>query len=70
MRSHGFRKFWNTIMIKARVESNTRHALAGHRAVRGLDINYDRTPDSEEYVKAIPLLTIDPNQRLEQENYD
>jgi hypothetical protein len=38
MRSHGFRKFWNTIMIKARVESNTRHALAGHRAVRGLDM--------------------------------
>jgi integrase len=73
MRSHGFRKFYNTMMIKAKVDFNTRHALVGHKSIRGLDINYDRTPDIdrlEEYLRAIPFLTIDPNQRIEQENQD
>ena len=55
-------------MIKAKVEFNARHALIGHRSVRGLDITYDKTEDPDrlgEYVKTIPLLTIDPKQRLQ-----
>lgn len=68
MRSHGFRKFFITQMIKAKVDYNTREFLVGHKVARGLDYNYDRTSVEdrlEEWRKAIPLLTIDPSQRLQ-----
>jgi integrase len=71
MRSHGFRKFFFTAMKKAKIQDDDIHALVGHRAIRGLNINYDRTPNNDrllEYVKSIPFLTINPKQRLEQEN--
>gem|GEM_PF-5927101 len=45
--------------------------LVGHKHSRGLDIHYDGTIEEDrltEYVKAIPFLTIDPTQRLKQEN--
>jgi uncharacterized protein (UPF0262 family) len=43
----------------------------GHKHSRGLNIHYDRTTEEDRltgYVKAIPFLTIDPTQRLKQEN--
>lgn len=73
MRSHGLRKFAITQMKLARVDFNDREYLVGHRHSRGLEIHYDRTTEEDrltEYVKAIPLLTIDPSQRLKQENQD
>ena len=73
MRSHGFRKFAITQMKKAKVDFSDREYLVGHRASLGLDFNYDRTSIEdrfEEWSKAIPLLTIDPSRRLEQENHD
>jgi integrase len=73
MRSHGFRKFAITQMKKAQVDFSDREYLVGHRASLGLDYNYDRTSVDDrlkEWSKAISLLTIDPNQRLEQENQE
>lgn len=67
MRTHGFRKFAISQMIKAKVDYNTREYLAGHRQSRGLDVNYDRTSEEDrlqEYLKAIDLLTINPENRL------
>ncbi len=66
-RSHGFRKFAITQMIKSKIDYGTREYLVGHRVSRGLDVNYDRTTEEDrlaEYIKAIPLLTIDPNVTL------
>jgi len=60
-------------MKKAEIDFSDRHALLGHKSNVSNDLNYDRTEDKDRllaYVKAIPLLTIDPNQRLEQENQD
>jgi integrase len=71
MRSHGFRKFALTRMKKAGIDFSDRHALLGHKSNISNDLNYDRTEYSDRllaYVKAIPLLTINPNQRLVQEN--
>ena len=61
------------MMIKSGVDYNAREYLIGHRHSRSLDIHYDRTSEEDrlaEYVGAIPLLTIDPTQRLKQENHD
>ena len=67
MMSHGFRKFAITQMIKAKVDYQAREYLVGHRHSRGLDVNYDRTSDEDrlnEYLKAMDLLTISPENRL------
>lgn len=67
MESHGFRKFANTQMIKAGVDYNTKEYLLGHRKNLGLDTSYDRTPEEDrlqEYLKAMDLLTISPENRL------
>lgn len=67
MKSHGFRKFAITQMKLARADYNDREFLVGHKVSRGLDISYDRTNEEDrllEYVKAIDLLTISPENRL------
>jgi integrase len=67
MRSHGFRKFTITQMKKAQLDFSDREYLVGHKGSRGLDVNYDRTSESDrlqEYLKAIDLLTISPENRL------
>jgi hypothetical protein len=67
MESHGFRKFANTQMIKAGVNYNAKEYLLGHRKNLGLDTSYDRTPEEDrlqEYLKAMDLLTISPENRL------
>jgi len=66
-RTHGFRKFAITQMIKAKLDFSTREFLVGHRVSRGLDVNYDRTTEEDrlsEYLKAVDLLTINPENRL------
>ena len=73
MRSHEFRKFAITQMIKAKLDFSTREFLVGHRYSRGLDVNYDRTSEEDrlqEYLKAIDLLTISPENRLRKEIQD
>jgi integrase len=67
MASHGFRKFCITQMVKARLEYNIREFLVGHRRTTGLDRHYDRTSEEDrlrEYMKAMDLLTISPENRL------
>lgn len=73
MRSHGFRKFAITMMKKAKVDYSDREFLVGHRYSRGLDVNYDRTNEEDriqEYLKAVELLTISPENRLRREVQD
>lgn len=70
--SHGYRKFAITMMNKAGVKDTHRRYLTGHAQV-GQDASYVLPTEEEllaEYVKAIPLLTIDDKQRIEQENND
>lgn len=70
MRTHGFRKFAITQMIKAKVDYNTREYLVGHKRTRGMDEYYDRSSEDdrfEEYLKAVDLLTITEEMRLRHE---
>ncbi|MGH9926598.1 MAG: site-specific integrase, partial [Nitrososphaeraceae archaeon] len=71
-RSHGFRKFAITQMIKAKLDYTTREYLVGHRISRGLGVNYDRTTEEDrlqEYLKAVDLLTINSENRLKRKIY-
>jgi hypothetical protein len=67
MESHGLRKFCITQMKNAKVDFNDREYLVDHKHSRGLDVNYDRTTEEDrlqEYLKAMDLLTISPENRL------
>lgn len=67
MRSHGFRKFFITQCDKANINFTVREYISGHH-LPNMDSSYIRTTEEDrltEYVKAIPLLTIDPTQRLQ-----
>jgi integrase len=67
MPSHGFRKFAITMMNKAGVKDTHRRYLSGHAQV-GEDDHYVLPSEEDlltEYIKAIPLLTIDPKARLQ-----
>ncbi len=67
MRSHGFRKFFITQCDKAHMPFTVREFISGHR-LPNQDASYVLRTEEEtlaEYVKAIPLLTIDPTQRLQ-----
>jgi integrase len=69
MRSHGFRKFFITQCDKANINFTVREYLSGHK-LPNMDANYIRTTEEDrlaEYVKAIPLLTIHSESRLEQQ---
>ena len=66
MRTHGFRKFYANQCSRAHIDYPTREYLIGHR-LPGQEPSCNRMTEEDrlsEYVKAIPLLTIDPNQRL------
>jgi type I site-specific restriction endonuclease len=72
MRSHGFRKFFITQCDKAHVSYTVREYISGHK-LPNMDASYIRTTEEDrlaDYVKAIPLLTIDPTQRLEKKVQD
>lgn len=67
MMSHGFRKFFVTCCKKANVNFSDREFFVGHSGYRGLDVNYDRTNESDrlqEYLKAVDLLTINEENKL------
>ena len=69
MRSHGFRKFVITTMVKAGVKDTHRRYLTNHAQV-GQDASYVLPTEDkilDEYIKAIPLLTIHSETRLEQQ---
>ncbi|WP_415283572.1 hypothetical protein [Candidatus Nitrososphaera sp. FF02] len=64
MLTHGFRKFCNTTMVKAKVYPIVKERLLGHTT--GLEKSYLRPSDEDmlaEYMKAEPLLTIEPTAR-------
>ena len=62
MLAHGFRKFFNTQLVTARINPLIKELLMGHLHV-GLESSYYRPQEEDiqtEYEKAIDLLTIDP----------
>lgn len=73
MSCHGIRKFTITQMKKAKLDFSDREFLVGHKQSRGLDVNYDRTTEEDrlaEYLKAVDLLTISPENRLRKQLQD
>lgn len=71
MLAHGFRKFFNTQLVSARINPLIKEGLMGHRI--GLEESYYRPIEEDiqtEYEKAIPFLTIDPTQQLKKELVD
>ena len=67
---HGFRKYFNTMMRRAKVNYLDKEDMMGHKV--GLEKNYERYQEEDferfpEYQKAIPFLTIDQTQKLARE---
>ncbi len=65
---HGFRKFYNTALVKAGVKSVVVELLMGHKV--GLQNNYLRLSETDvlqEYLKAVDQLTISQEKQLKQE---
>lgn len=63
--THGFRKFFTTQLINAKINPETREMLLGHKI--GLASCYYRPTEEEmyaEYEKAIDYLTINEENRL------
>jgi len=63
---HGFRKYFNTMMRRAKVNYLDKEDMMGHTT--GLEKHYERYNEEDferfpEYEKAIPFLTIDPTER-------
>jgi len=72
---HGFRKFFNTMMRRAKVNYLDKEDMMGHKV--GLERHYERYSEEDferfpEYQKAIPFLTISDKERqkLELEKKD
>jgi integrase len=64
--THGFRKFWMTQAVNAKMNPEIREMLLGHKI--GIAGAYYRPSEEEmltEFSKAIDVLTIDPSQRLQ-----
>lgn len=62
-----FGSFAITQMIKAKVDFDSAEYLVGHKSSRGIRVHYDRTTQEdrlEGYLKAVDLLTINPENRL------
>jgi site-specific recombinase XerD len=69
--THGFRKFFTTQVINAKVNPEIREMLLGHKI--GLASAYYRPTDEEmyqEYLKAVDLLTINEENRLKRKVHD
>ncbi len=63
---HGFRKYFNTMMRRAKVNYLDKEDMMGHD--NGLESSYERYTEEDferfpEYQKAIPFLTIDDSER-------
>jgi len=71
MLDHGLRKYFNTMMRRAKVNYLDKEDLMGHKV--GLETHYERYSEDdferfEEYQKAIPFLTISDEERIRLEN--
>jgi integrase len=69
MRTHSFRKWYANQCSRAQIDYPTREYLIGHR-LPGQEPSYNRMTEEDrlaEYVKAIPLLTIHSETRLQQQ---
>ena len=68
---HGFRKYFNTMLRRAKVDYLDKEDMMGHKV--GLEKHYERYQEEDferfpEYQKAIPFLTISDDERLKLEN--
>lgn len=68
---HGFRKYFNTMLRRAKVNYLDKEDMMGHQV--GLERHYERYQEEDferfpEYQKAIPFLTISDSERLRLEN--
>jgi hypothetical protein len=65
---HGLRKFAITQMAKAKVDTEIAKLLTGHSiGVRGRYVEYADDDLLQEYLKAVDLLTISPENRLKKQ---
>ena len=67
---HGFRKYFNTMLRRAKVNYLDKEDMMGHKV--GLEAHYERYNEEDferfpEYKKAIPLLTVSDEERLRAE---
>ena len=67
MIDHGFRKYFNTMLRRAKVNYLDKEDMMGHKV--GLESHYERYQEEDferfpEYQKAIPFLTISDEERL------
>ena len=65
--SHGFRKFFETMLVNAKLHETIIRKLTGHSPNNNLTQLYSKQTESEmleEYMKAVDLLTINPEHRL------
>ena len=67
---HGFRKYFNTMLRRAKVDYLDKEDMMGHKV--GLEAHYERYNEEDferfpEYRKAIPLLTVSDEERLRAE---
>jgi len=68
---HGFRKYFNTMLRRAKVDYLDKEDMMGHKV--GLEKHYERYQEEDferfpEYQKAIPFLTISDEERILLEN--
>jgi len=68
---HGFRKYFNTMLRRAKVDYLDKEDMMGHKV--GLEKHYERYNEEDferfpEYQKAIPFLTISDEERIRLEN--
>ncbi|MCE2505705.1 MAG: hypothetical protein J4F36_04400 [Nitrosopumilaceae archaeon] len=68
---HGFRKYFNTMLRRAKVDFLDKEDMMGHKV--GLEKHYERYQEDDferfpEYQKAIPFLTISDEERIRLEN--
>ena len=65
--SHGFRKFFETMLVNAKLHETIIRKLTGHSPNNNLTQLYSKQTEEEmlkEYEKAIDVLTINPENRL------
>ncbi|QLH10259.1 site-specific integrase [Nitrosarchaeum sp. AC2] len=68
---HGFRKYFNTMMRRAKIDYLDKEDMMGHKI--GLEKHYERYNEEDferfpEYQKAIPFLTISDEEKIRLEN--
>jgi hypothetical protein len=64
-RAHGFRKFFETNLIRAKVQDPIPEMLLGHDIkLKKHYVRLDEEEILEEYIKAVDLLTINEESRL------